>query len=131
MNQSLIVALKNRFPGCKVIASDSSFDVYDGEEHLVAIRKNGAGQFVDQSAEYGCSEVHSLEPIPKDARIFKVIEGKIAHDEKASERMDGLKMFMCKKGRKVLSCSELKARGFEFDEKQRITKSPSQPEHKG
>lgn len=122
--KSLIVHYKNKYPGAKVIASEDALDVHlkDGS-HAVAMRKNGAGQLVCVSEELGCSDRHDLAPIPKDSRVHKVIDGKIGRDEKAEEREKSREQFLCKAGLKVRSCEELKAEGFEFDEKQRLVGS--------
>ena len=125
--KSWLVHLKNKYPGCKVISTETSMDVYDVDgEHLVALRKNGAGQWADHSQEFGCSERHCLAPIPKEARLYKVHKesGHIVADELYKERVKGIDRFACDKRRKILSCEELKARGWEFDREQRITKEP-------
>lgn len=122
--KSLYVHYINKYPGGRVIQSESSLDVYSQSgEHVVAMRKNGAGQMVCVSEEYGLRDRHSLEPIPKESRIFKVRDGKVALDEKAEERKESMKAFLCPQhGDKVLSCEELKALGHRFDEKQRQIK---------
>lgn len=102
-----------------VQASDSALDVYDADgEHCVALRKDGSGQFVDKSAELGCRHAHSLEPIPKDARVYKLVDGKIALSEEAEERKKYAKEVMV--DGKVPSCFELGK--DKFDEKQRLMK---------
>lgn len=108
--------------------SDSSLDVYSKSgEHVVALRKNGAGQMVCVSEEYGLRDKHCLSPIPKDSRVFKVNESKVSKDEKADEREQLAESFLCPvHGDKVLSCDELKKHGFGFDEKQRVTDSPKE-----
>lgn len=121
--KSWIVHLKNKFPGAKVVALEDSIDVFRGDEHLVAMRKDGGGSWKDCSDEFGCSQKFCLAPIPKDSRIHKVIDGKIAHDELAGERMKLREEFMI--DGKVLSCHELKQAGFDFDEKQRVVRRPS------
>lgn len=122
---SYIAHYKNKYPGGSVRASDHALDVYTASgEHAVALRKNGAGQWVDESAQYGCSDAHDLSPIPKDSRVHKIVGGKLGFDEHAEERKDKSKSFLCSKGEKVLSCSELSKQGFEFDEKQRLLKKP-------
>ena len=87
----LQVHYKNKYPKCQVRFSDSSFDVFDqsGEHHLVAIRKNGAGQIVDVSEEHGCFEKHDLSPIPKESRRYKLYaDGKVAPAEEYEERKE-------------------------------------------
>lgn len=117
-----VVILKNRYPKGKVISSDNSLDVYVGEDHKVALRKDGAGMWVDRSEELGCSDKWSLAPIPKDARIHKVVNGKVALDPEHKERRGLRGEFMS--GDRILSCEELKEKGYRFDEKQRVEKRP-------
>jgi hypothetical protein len=124
MINNFVVILKNRYPKGKVIASDSAIDCYVGSDHKVALRKDGAGQWVCQSAELGCSDVWSLAPIPKDARIHKLVNGKVALDPEHEERRKLREEFI--HGDRVLSCEELKAKGYRFDEKQRVEKRPAQ-----
>ena len=128
--KSWIVHYKNKYPGCLVQASGDSFDVYKGDEHLVSVAKNGAGQWTDQSEELGLPERHCLAPIPKDSRVYKIRDGKIALDEKASDRRSLSKKFQDKQG-KVYSCDELKKAGlFEFDSEQKVTAENKLPEQK-
>lgn len=122
--KSYALHYKNKYPGSVVEYSDDRLDVYRGEDHLIALRKNGAGQWFDKSEEMGCSERHDLSPIPKDARVYKEVNGSIALDEKAEERKK-LRSKFIKKGGKVLSCEELKSFGFDFDEKQRLISAPA------
>lgn len=120
-----IVHYMNKYPDAKVIASENSLDVHlkDGS-HAVAVRKNGAGQWVCQSEELGCLFRHDLSPIPKDSRVHKVVEGKVGHDELAEERKEKRNAYLDKYGR-VKSCEELKSDGFIFDEKQRFVEKVS------
>lgn len=122
--KSWVVHYKNKYPDSRVVASDNSLDVYlkDGT-HAVSIVKNGAGQWIDQSAEMGCRDRHDLAPIPKDSRVHKVVEGCIGFDEKAEERKAARQKFM-HEGR-VLSCDELKKHGFQFCDKQKLEKEGS------
>lgn len=118
--QSWIVHYKNKFPGCLVQASGDSFDVYSGDVHLLSVSKNGAGQWADQSEILGLPERHDLSPIPKDARVYKVKDGKISLDEKSEERKELSKKFQDKAG-KVYSCEELSKAGlYVFDKEQRL-----------
>lgn len=124
--KSLLVHYKNKYPGGRVQQSETSLEVFDKDgEPVVALRKNGANQLVDVSEEEGLRDRHDLAPIPKDARIFKVIDGKIAEDDKAAERKTKRGKFLCARGAKVLSCAELAKMGFEFDEKQKLMKEPA------
>lgn len=125
--KSLYVHYKNKYPGGSVRMSEESFDVYSATgEHVVALRKNGAGQMLDVSEELGLRDRHCLAPIPKDSRVYKMREGKVAYDEMAAERASKRGAFICPKIRdKILSCVELeKEHGFKFDEKQRSLEMP-------
>jgi len=117
--KSWVVHYKNKYPGGQVQASESALDVYDANgDHCVALRKDGSGQFVDKSEEYGAKHAHDLAPIPKDARVFKMVDGKIVPDEKAAERKELAKAYVS--DGKVQSCKEI---GLDkFDEKQRLLK---------
>lgn len=123
-NKSWVVHLKNKFPGAKVISSDQAIDVYhqDGT-HIVAMRKDGSGMWSDQSEAQGLSERFCLAPIPKDARIHKVQDGKIALDEEHEARGKKGKEFHDEKG-KVLSIAELNKQGFAFCDKGRCVARP-------
>jgi len=133
--KSYVVHYKNKFPGCSVQDYDGGLDVYlkDGS-HAVALRRDGSGQLVDRSAEYGCEYRHDLSPIPRDARVHKCVQGKVGEyklngknhdamsevvgkDELADEREKARAGLLDESGRAVLSIAELKARGWEFDEK--------------
>lgn len=120
--KSWIVHYKNKYPGALVVAGEDYLDVHFGDEHLIALRKDGAGMWVDMSAEFGCSERHDLAPIPRDSRVHKVVEGKVGFDELHEERKAKRSEFL--DGRKVVSMSELKAKGYEFDEKGRVAARP-------
>lgn len=123
MNLSYMVHLKNKYPKCQVKGSDDSIDVMGPEgEHLLALRKNGAGQMLDQSAVLGCSDVFDLSPLPRAARLFKIKDGKISKDEDYESRMKAKDEFLA--DMKILSCEEAKALGYEFDSKGDVSKSP-------
>lgn len=122
MMESYFVHYKNKYPGCRIFQSEEALDVYTaGGEHAVALRKNGAGQWVDISEKMGCRDRHDLAPIPKDARLFKMRDGKFSADEAHEERLEKHKAYVCKqRGDVVLSCDELsKKHGKKFDEKQK------------
>lgn len=112
---------KNKYPGGQVKLSDSGLDVYSASgEHVICIQKDGSGQMKDMSSEYGLRDRHDLAPIPKDARVHKLVDGKIGFDEKSEERKKLASAFVCpEKKDVVLSCADLKKHGFEFDEKQK------------
>lgn len=113
--QSWIVHYKNKYPGCLVQASNSSFDVYRGDEHLLCVQKDGAGQWADQSEALGLPERHDLAPIPKDARVHKVQAGKVGLDEDHESRKKLREKYV--EGGKVLSMDELKKKkGLKFDD---------------
>lgn len=116
----------NRWPGCQVQSSDSSINVYDKKgEHVVAMVKNGAGSWVDKSEELGLKGRFDLSPIPKDARVHKVKNGKISRDERADEREKMREEFLDKNGR-VMSCEELSHEdiGYSFSKEQEVKRRP-------
>ena len=88
MYKSAIVHLKNKYPGGHVEATENSIDAYDSAgAYVVAIRKNGADQFVDVSKEVGARDTFCLAPIPKEARVHKLHrDGTLGLDEKHEER---------------------------------------------
>lgn len=118
---SLAVHYMNKYPKGSVDYNDDRLDVKDAQgRHCVALRKDGAGGLADWSEKLGCAHKHDLSPIPKDARLYKVKDGKIAFDEKAEERKKLLEQFM-EDGR-VLSCEDLSSKGLKFDQKQELLK---------
>lgn len=121
----LAVHYKNKYPGSKVTISDSSLDVYDADgEHRVALRRAGSGQVICQSKEQGALDCHDLSPIPKLARVYKLDKsGAIVEDDQAAARKAARSQFMAKG--KVLSCEELEAKGYVFDEKQNVVTAPA------
>jgi len=90
--KSYFVHYKNKYGGM-VHMTDSSLDVYNQEgEHCVALRKNGAGQIVDASKEFGCKESHDLAPIEKKFRAHKLFkDGSIGKDEEYLSRSEECK----------------------------------------
>lgn len=123
--KSLVVHYKNKYPGGRVSLSDSALDVYSADGDLcVSLRKNGAGQWVDQSDEMGARDKHCLSPIPKQSRVFKLhADGKIGRDEKHEERSK----FAGKLERegRILSCEEYIAEGFVIDKEHSIVSGPA------
>lgn len=114
----------NKYPGGHCESSGSSFKVYDAKGKLqVALEKGGDGMMHDRSEEYGLEGRHDLSPLPKDARVHKVVEGKIGRDDLADEREKSREEFM--HNGKVLSCEELAKKGFAFDEKQKVSRRPA------
>lgn len=119
-----VVFYQNKYPGGRVVASESQIDVFCKEgHHCVSLAKNGAGQWQDNSEEYGLKHRHDLAPIPKDARPKKVVAGKIGKDELHDERVELAEEFEA--DGKILSCEELKKNGYDFDEKQRVIARPA------
>ena len=118
MSSSFHLHYKNKYPGGQVQSSSHGIDVYDADgNHAVALRADGAGSLVCQSEALGCSDRHDLAPIPKDARLYKMVDGKIAKDDKFEERSKKLKAFL--RGSKIASCFELGLSNF--DDKQQLT----------
>lgn len=73
MNKSAVVHLKNKYPTAKVVPSDTSVDVFSDEGvHLVALRKDGQGMWVDRSEEFGCRDKWCNAPIPRHARHWQL-----------------------------------------------------------
>ena len=86
--KAYVVHLKNKYPNCIVRSTDSSIDVHaqDGT-HVVALRKNAHGQYIDAHEELGTEEKFDLSPIPKEARAFKLYaNGMIGKSEEHEER---------------------------------------------
>ena len=120
--KSWMVHYKNKYPGGRVQSSENSLDVFSASgEHVVAMRKNGAGQMVCVSEEMGLRDSHDLAPIPKDSRVHKMVGGKISKDDKHEERMKLKDKFLCPDRKDmVLSCADLAKAGMSFDEKQKL-----------
>lgn len=92
--KSLIVHYKNKYPNAQVTGSEDRLDVFSVHgKHLVALRKNGAGQIVDFSEQLGCEERHDLSPIVKESRLKKLCAktGCIINDELCDERAEACK----------------------------------------
>lgn len=122
--KSLYLHYKNKYPGGSVRSSEASLDVYSASgEHVIAMRRDGSGALVDQSEALGLRDRHDLAPIPKDARVFKLVDGKIGKSEEAAEREKAREAFLCpEKKDVVLSCADLAKHGFKFDDKQKEVK---------
>lgn len=109
MNKSLIVLLKNKFPNHLVVPQGANgADVFgQGAEHVLCIRDG-----LDLSAEMGCTHLHCAAPIPKDARVHKLlsVDGKdvIGLDDKAAERLESRKKYINDDGH-IPSCFDLAA----------------------
>lgn len=112
--KSMHVHYLNKYPDGSVECSDDRLDVYDSKgRHCVALRRDGAGGLQDKSGEFGLPHVHDMSPIPKDARLFKMRDGKLAKDEKFEQRSKVVLDFV-EDGR-VLSCEQLADKGMRFD----------------
>ena len=111
MSQSYIAHYKNKYPKGQVKASDSSLDVWDRDgEHVVALRKDGAGQWKCVSKEVGARDEHDLSPIPKEARVHKLYkDGRIAPSEEAAERKEHASKLADEHGGKIPSIDEIEA----------------------
>ncbi len=85
--KSYMVHYKNKYHGIET-CTENSLDVYNQSgKHVIALRKNGAGQIQDMSKELGCEDEHDLEPIEKKFRAYKLYaNGHIAKAEEFSER---------------------------------------------
>ncbi len=135
--KSWVCHLKNKYPGSRVIASENAIDVFANEDHVLALRKNGNGDWHDESANHGCTDRFCLAPIPRDARVHKVgpmMSGKdkkgeevfvqgISRDDEADERESKRAEFM--RDGKIASMHELQKEGFAFCEKGRCVVRPS------
>jgi hypothetical protein len=128
MYLSLYVHYYNKYPGGYVAMTDDELDVFDkNDNHVVAMRKNGAGQWMCISEILGLSDRHDLAPIPKEARLYKMKDGKFCKDEHYHERVEKMGAFLCDDKRRIKSCDELKKsspRDWDFDERQRTLKKP-------
>lgn len=124
--KSYVLHYRNKYPGGQVQASETALDVYDHKgNHCIALRKNGAGQWMDESAAQGCIDKHDLAPIPKDSRLYKEDAlGRFIKDEEFEARAKKVKSFLDDSGRFVLSCDDLKKKGYQFDDKQRVIVLP-------
>lgn len=122
--KSWVAHYQNKYPGSDVTSDDNSLSVFKGGKQLLALKKDGAGSWHDVSEEFGLPERHDLSPIPRDARVAKVIGGKIGIDaEEGESRKKKAKEFADENG-KILSCAELNKKGFAFDEKHRCVVRP-------
>ena len=84
--RSLVAHYMNKYPRGQVISTDTSLDVFVDGAHKVAMRKNGAGQFVCQSESLGCDDRHDLAPIPQNTRAMKCYVDGIREAEEYAER---------------------------------------------
>lgn len=120
MYKSLVAHLKNKFPTGKVFAGEDFVDVYsEAGDHIIAVRKDGAGSWRDLSKELGLTHELCMAPIPKDARVWKLKkDGTLGLDELAEERREKGKEFLCKEKKMVKSIAQIQAEGgARFDDK--------------
>lgn len=107
MSHPYVVHLKNKYPEGHVEGDDDRIDAYDAKGvHRVALRKNGAGQLLDKSEEFGLPDRFDLSPIPKESRVWKLKDGKCVPDELASQRRVSAKKLADQDG-KVPSIKEI------------------------
>jgi len=93
MNKSIIVHLKNKYPGGRVDSSDHHISAYDSNGNLmVALQKDGMGNMRDVSEEMGAEDKFCNGPIPKWARVHKLhADGRIGKSEEHLLRSKGVK----------------------------------------
>lgn len=109
--KSILVHLMSAFAFMHVKSNGNDIDVYGPEGHVLAVRDGRC-----QSKELGCSREFTLDPIPRDARLFKEVDGKIVRDEKYEERLQLRKKYLDADG-VCKSIAVLKREGRIFDEK--------------
>jgi hypothetical protein len=111
--KSLVVHLRNRYPGAQVHAKDAnSIDVFSAEGELLCAVRNGACA----QKELAARDAFSLEPLIKQARVWKINKAnEIELDELAAERKEAVKGFVV--AGKAPNVAEAKAAGHDVDEK--------------
>lgn len=114
--KSWIVHYKNKYPGGLVLASEQSINVYCNRGvHRVSMQRDGHGNMVCVSEELGLRDGHSLDPIPKNSRVWKLYaSGKIALSEEGKDRLVDARSMMVE-GR-IPSIAEFKALGAGVDQ---------------
>jgi len=125
--KSLQVHYMNKYPGGYCEANDQGLRAYDADGKLrVCLQKGGDGGMHDVSEEMGLPDRHDLSPLPKDARVHKVVGGKIGKSEEAEDRAEAAKKYVVD-GR-VPSCEELegpkKDTGWKFDKGHEMVSMP-------
>ncbi len=87
--KSYIAHYRNKYPSAQVIATDVAIRVISKDgELLVALDKNGAGQWQDVSEELGALDCHDLAPIERKFRAHKLSkDGKLCRDEEYDARI--------------------------------------------
>lgn len=127
----LIPVMKNRYGGV-VECSDNEIKAYNAAGELMMFASlDGNGSIVDHSAALGLAGSYSLEPIPKNTRLWEhqVIGGvlTLVKTKDHDERKAGLSEYLCEKGI-VQSCAALEKKGYKFDASQRVEKKPLKAE---
>jgi len=86
--KSYIAHYKNKYPSAQIIANDTSIRVIRDGELLVALDKNGGGQWQDVSEELGALDRHDLAPIERKFRAHKLHkDGRLGRDEEYDARI--------------------------------------------
>ena len=113
MYKSAIVHLQNKYPGCQVIGTENSLDVFTpAGELLVAVRRDGNGAWNDQQKELGARDKFDLAPIPKHARVRKLFaDGRIGNSEEADSRRKNAKAYADAYNGRVPSLHEIAGGG--------------------
>jgi hypothetical protein len=116
MYLSAFAHLKNKYPGGKIHHGVDAIDAYAADgSHRVAVRKNGAGQWVCQSEAFGLADRFCMSPIPKNARAHKLYpSGHVAPSEEYASRAPFAASIAV--GGKVPSIAELAKAGGVIDQ---------------
>src|SRR6185503_17206248 len=107
---SWVAHYKNKYQGGSVAHDEESLDVYDKSgRHCVAVRKNGAGMWVDRSADFGCAHAHDLAPLPQAANHWEHLSAKPGRREMVAPSDKGGDVSQFVRDGKVLSQAEIDA----------------------
>ena len=121
-----IVHYKNKYPNCEVQGDDDTMDIIVDGKVRVALRRNGAGQWVDCSAELGAPDRHCLEPLPKACRFMKLYkDGTIGKSEEFDDRFPIANKIAGQFGGRVPS--EIQLVKFDKERKEEEAKKASAP----
>ncbi len=119
---SLYVRLLCMFAAHQIRYNEKEIDVYNKDGSLaVAIREG-----VDRSEELGASHRLTLDPIPKDCRLYREDHGRPEKVPAYAERLQAGKEFRDAEG-VALSIGALKKKGYLFDESGECIKRPAPP----
>lgn len=112
--KSYAVHFLNKYPGGSVDYSEDKLRVYDANGFLVvALALGGNGAIKDIGAEVGARDGFCLSPIPRNARVFKLLNsGAIGHDELASSRKVSAQLLA--KGNRIESIEFYKSKSDEY-----------------